>query len=193
VRNLRESPEGKGRVLRCVLSTVDGRAYPVEMRGDELRGVIDEGDRVAVALEAVSGRRDDPTLRPREIRNLTTGGVVEMWRADLLHRALRALPISAVLTAAVSAAVGAAVGAGLAGALGDEGGQGIAPPPQDQGDDTLVIAGLVAAGLLALGAAAIALVRVTSRRWIGRRALLVAGGFLVGFALVAIAVGLSET
>jgi hypothetical protein len=164
------------------------------MRGDELRGVIDEGDRVAVALETAGGRRDDPTLPPREIRNLTTGGVVEMWRAHVLRRALRALPVSAVLTAAVSAAVGAAVGAGLAGALGDEGGgQGVAPPTPDQEDDTLVIAGLVAAGLLALCAAAFAVVRVVSRRWIGRRSLLVAGGFLVGFALVVIAVALSET
>jgi hypothetical protein len=163
------------------------------MRGDELRGVIDEGNRVAVALETAGGRRDDPTLRPREIRNLTTGGVVEMWRAHVLRRALRALPISAVLTAAVSAAVGAAVGAGFASALGDEGGQGVAPPTPDQEDDTLVNAGLVAAGLLALCAAAIAVVRVVSRRWIGRRSLLVTGGFLVGFALVVIAVALSET
>ena len=54
-------------MLRFVLRLDDERFVPVEMRGDEVRGVLTEGDRVAV-----DGYVPGSTLHPAVIHNLTT-------------------------------------------------------------------------------------------------------------------------
>jgi hypothetical protein len=63
VEGLRESEEGKGRVLRFRLKDDAGRSVPVEMRGQELRGVLSDGD-VILFNPGPPGEQGDNTLRP---------------------------------------------------------------------------------------------------------------------------------
>jgi hypothetical protein len=183
VRNLRNTQEGTERVLRCVLVTDDERAFAVEMRGHELRGVINEGDRVNVQLD-VAGRGEDRTLRPRELTNVTTGGLVQLRPLPLLRRAVR--PFSSVLTAAVSAVVGALVAAVIA-ATGWSASrrQGDAPFEQDGGSDVVLFAALAVVVLVGLAAA------LLLRRRSGMRPALAAFAFVAGFALVVVLVVVS--
>lgn len=93
-------------VLRCVLVTESGHRLAVEMRADEIHGVIDDGDRVVVAVSPTT----DGVLRPASVRNLTTGSEVEAWRRTRVGTALGALPgfvgsalVGSVITAVVKA------------------------------------------------------------------------------------------
>jgi hypothetical protein len=110
VSRLRLESEGENEVvLRFVLGADSGRAFPVEMQGERLRGVLNEGDRVSVPSAELGARAADATLRPRAITNLTTGGAVEMWRPGLLRRAARAAGLRELRNAAISASVGGVI------------------------------------------------------------------------------------
>jgi hypothetical protein len=98
--------EGSRSVLRFVLRVDDDRIVPVEMRGDEVRGVLTEGDRVAI-----DGFRPGETLRPTSIDDLTTASPVEVWAPTgigrlLAHGELRTAALSAVVTSGIGLAVG---------------------------------------------------------------------------------------
>jgi hypothetical protein len=110
VGKLRFEREGSNRVvMRFVLHGDGGETRPVEMRGEELRGVIDEGDRIAVADQpGILGTRD-ATLRPAQIRNLTTSGIVEMWKPGRVRRLLHAIGVTEIKSAAISASVGGVI------------------------------------------------------------------------------------
>jgi hypothetical protein len=93
-------------VLRFVVELSDGRRYPVEMRGDEIRGLVANGHRVAVDLSAL----DHGTVRPARVRNLTTAADVETWFPPPWRRAARAATrgqvVSGILTAGIVTGAG---------------------------------------------------------------------------------------
>jgi hypothetical protein len=93
-------------VLRFVVELSDGRRYPVEMRGDEIRGLVANGHRVAVDLSAL----DRGTVRPPRVRNLTTAADVETWSPPPWRRGARAATrgqvVSGILTAGVVTGAG---------------------------------------------------------------------------------------
>jgi hypothetical protein len=148
------------------------------MRGDELRGVLGEGDRVRLPGAAAGA---DGTSRPRSLANLTTGARVEMRRTHRVLRSARALGAQ-VVAAAVGAIVSASIALGfsLFSAAEDPGssrpGVNPLPPPPAARDDLswweVGAVVVLAAVLLALGLRA---VRGRSRRhrW----------SFAVGFAV----------
>jgi hypothetical protein len=82
---------GATMVLSFRLVDSNGCCIAVEMRAEEVRGPLHEGDRVAldlVAEEVVS----DGIRRPRRIRNVTTDSVVIAWDPSRVRRALAPLP-----------------------------------------------------------------------------------------------------
>jgi hypothetical protein len=103
---VRIDTEGSGRVLRFVVDTDDGRRVPVEMRGREVLGVLDDGDRVRfAAAHTASG-----TACPRRVDNLTTAAAVEVPAAGRLDRVSGAVGLRDVRTALISALVTVGVG-----------------------------------------------------------------------------------
>jgi hypothetical protein len=100
---VRRDQEGANTVLRFVVQEQDGTLAAVEMRGHEIRGVLDDGDRVLL----VAGPQRAPAdgiHRPVQVENLTTGSTVTAWRPSRLERAAKPLP-TALLTAAISSGV----------------------------------------------------------------------------------------
>jgi hypothetical protein len=93
-------------VLRFVVELGDGRRYPVEMRGDEIRGLVADGHRVAVDLSAL----ERGTVRTTHVRNLTTAADVETWSPPPWRRATRAATrgqvVSGILTAGIVTGAG---------------------------------------------------------------------------------------
>jgi hypothetical protein len=93
-------------VLRFVVELGDGRRYPVEMRGDEIRGLVADGHRVAVDLSAL----ERGTVRTTHVRNLTTAADVETWSPPPWKRAARAATrgqvVSGILTAGIVTGAG---------------------------------------------------------------------------------------
>jgi hypothetical protein len=181
---LRETEEGRDRVVRWVLTHDDGRRLGVEMRGAELHGVLNEGDRVAVPDDPAR-RPADMTLRPDEVRNLTTGGVVRMWSPGTLERGLRAGPALVVGTA-VSTAVGTAAGALVSSLFQDEGQNPGIRPGENGGSEPS--SGAVAAVAVLVGLV-IVLAVLLWRRFGWRPAAIVLAGFLAGVVFVAAALG----
>src|SRR5881397_3091601 len=104
---LKIEEEGGSRVLRFLVQPDEGAPVPIEMRGEQLRGVLIEGHRVDIRFAGRSLDRGDATLRPRELRNLTTNGVVCMWRPGWLRSAVRMMSPGEFRSAAISAVVGA--------------------------------------------------------------------------------------
>lgn len=100
---VRRDQEGANTVLRFVVKEQDGTPAAVEMRGHEIRGLLDDGDRVLL----VAGPQRAPAdgiHRPMRVENLTTGSTVTAWRPSRLERAAKPLP-TALLTAAISSGV----------------------------------------------------------------------------------------
>jgi len=163
-------------VVRFLLGLDDGTPLPVEMRGEELRGILSNGHRVAVPSPSSGGTSDDATLHATRIKNLTTGGIVELWRAGLARRSTRALAPGEVRSAVISAAVGGSIAVAFS-ALHSGGGRssGTSSTPTGSGgfDWELLIAVLVGA----LAVLALFLWYFWARKRRGGRALL---GFSVG-------------
>ena len=100
---VRRDQEGANTVLRFVVEEQDGTPAAVEMRGHEIRGLLDDGDRVLL----VAGPQRAPAdgiHRPMQVENLTTGSTVTAWLPSRLERAAKPLPM-ALLTAAISSGV----------------------------------------------------------------------------------------
>jgi len=100
---VRRDQEGANTVLRFVFEGQDGTRAVVEMRGHEIRGVLDDGDRVLL-LAGPQRAPADGIHRPTQVENLTTGSTVTAWRPSRLERAAKPLPM-ALLTAAISSGV----------------------------------------------------------------------------------------
>jgi hypothetical protein len=109
---VRRDQEGAVCVLRFVISAPDGSPVAVEMRGHEIRGVLDDGDRVVVP--DFDSADADGIYRPTQVRNCTTASTVTAWRPPLVRRIIA--PLGTVAwTTAVSSVVGLIVGTLLGG------------------------------------------------------------------------------
>ena len=181
VERLRDEAEGeRRRVVRFVLRVPDGRLHAVEMRGERLDGVLNDGDSVAVSE---ASRAADGTLRPGSVRNMSTGSLVAMSTRPF-HRRLLGVGLSDIWKATVSAVVGAAVG--LAFTLT----RGAAPPqsggPVEPTHDSLWPDLLLPIGVFLVLIALVALRRWRSGRWspvlIGLTLGLTAGALLIAIA-----------
>jgi hypothetical protein len=72
-QNVRTEQEQADVVLRFVVSTASARV-PVEMRGAQILGVLNDGDQILV-----DDRRDrDGVIRPKTVQNLSTNSIVQM-------------------------------------------------------------------------------------------------------------------
>ena len=106
-RRVRIDNEGAGCVLRFVVETHDGDLVPVEMRGREVLGVLDDGDRVSFdRASSATG-----TARPQSIANLSTNAEVEVSVPGRLDRWSGVVGLRDVRTELISALVTATVGA----------------------------------------------------------------------------------
>lgn len=94
---VRREQEGSRYVLRFVLARSDGTRAAVEMRGDEIQGVLNDGD--FVFLEAMRAIATDGVHRPDRLRNESTGSAVVAWQRSRLQRAFK--PVATTLTSAV--------------------------------------------------------------------------------------------
>lgn len=98
VGSVRVDEERHATVLRFVVASGEER-IPVEMRGQEVQGVLEVGDEVAI--EAPGGRDPDGVLRPKAVDNLTTSSRVVVSQT-LMRRLGRSM-----LNVGVSIAAGA--------------------------------------------------------------------------------------
>jgi hypothetical protein len=88
VQHVRLDHEGSDLVLRFVLQVDQGKAIPVEMRGERLTGVLNDGDQVRVDTEAADVREPDGVARPDRVSNLSTSSVVELARLSRVNKAV---------------------------------------------------------------------------------------------------------
>ena len=185
VTRLRIEVEGAGAVVvRFVLDGDDGERTPVEMRGERVLGVLDEGDRVAIDAQATRDRHDT-TLRPLTLTNVTTGGTVELERPSWITRAGRAVGVREIRSAAISAGVGGLIAVYVAQLFTESGApQGIDRVPTE--DEVSVTA--VALTLLLVFAVVATLWLLVRRRLPWR---LPKWSPLVGLAIGLLAVGLA--
>jgi hypothetical protein len=187
VARLRLDQEGATNiVMRFVLNQDDGESRPVEMRGEQLRGVINAGDRVAVSEERSVGEAQDATLRPSSIRNLSTSGVVEMWRPRRSARVIRAIGLGEVRSSAISAAVGGVIAVAIGSVFTEDGAQ--APPPGElpSGSSEPSIVGLLV--VLSIVFVFASVVWLSVRRITSRR--LPKWSVVIGLAVGLIAIGI---
>jgi hypothetical protein len=127
---VRREQEGPNTVLRFVITEENGKHTVVEMRGHEIRGVLDDGDRI-VLMPGSPSAFADRILRPLTVENVTTGSTVTAWRRSFPERAAKPL-LTAFLSAAVSSGVTFCVsllasgggGGPTAGGGGGDGGEG---------------------------------------------------------------------
>lgn len=117
--NYAASDQEGERVLQFVVRPDNGRPIPVELRGKRISGLIADDHRVALVGPADLDTRDDRTLHPLKLKNLTTGGVVTVYRDRLPRKVLRVGLATLVegWKSVIAAVVGAlAVAVGLKGA-----------------------------------------------------------------------------
>jgi hypothetical protein len=135
--------ESASSVLRFIVTAADGAKAVIEMRGQEIRGALDDGDHVSV----LGARRDasDGVFRPARVRNETTGSLVTAWQPPLHQRAAKPL-VTALASALISSAVTLLVG-WLTSAESSKP-TAVPPRPPSAEDDTdwvAIVAGLLVA------------------------------------------------
>ncbi len=150
-KRVQRDREGAASVLRFVLEGDDGASAAVEMRGNEIRGVLDDGDRVA--LPTGSGPPGaDRVHRPAIVHNQTTGSSVTAWRPSALRRLATPL-LTTAGTAIVSSMVTLVVGALVTGESDSAQSVGPGVGPADGGgtdaDGLWVVFAVGAAGAVA--------------------------------------------
>jgi hypothetical protein len=164
VEELRVDHERRGLVVRfLVRANGDGERAggdaltPVEMRGEQLLGVLVDGHRVSLAAAA---RGSDGTARPVEIWNLTTNAAVGVSRPRLTRRLVRGLAPAEIRTALISALVGA----GISIAFSRGGGDVPSAAPTDD-DNPSIADWLIAGGIVLAAVALVRLITRVDRRW----------------------------
>jgi hypothetical protein len=185
VEELHVDHERRGLVVRFLLrENGDGEhpgsaLTPVEMRGEELLGVLVDGHRVSLAAAA---RGSDGTARPVEIWNLTTNAAVGMSRPRLASRLVRGLAPAEIRTALISALVGA----GISIAFSRGGGETPSVAPGD-GDDRSVGDWLIAGGIVLAAVALLCLIARADRRrgWVASALVGLVAGLSASFVLLA--------
>jgi len=139
VSRLRSEQHAGQQVREFVVTTRDGVLVPVELRGDRIAGLLGDGDRVKFAVPKGFMDAEDRTQRPLKLVNVTTGGVVTVFRTGLLQHAARAGLTT--LGDAWKAAVAVLVGALLVyfGLNETQPAVGIAPPPPEPTDVSVLV------------------------------------------------------
>jgi len=84
VHSVHVDQERGGVVLRFVIKFVSGEKVAVEMRGYEVRGLLEVDDRIVIRGRRLRDR--DGVIRPSEVCNLTNGSTVTVRRASALLR-----------------------------------------------------------------------------------------------------------
>jgi hypothetical protein len=146
VERSRRDQEGGSTVLRFVLAQSDGSRVAVEMRGDEIRGVLDDGDRVVVET-GLDAAMVDGVQRPLRLRNESTGSLVVAWQRPWLMRALKPLPTlltSAVISTGVTIVLTALADTSDGSTTPES---GVSPPAPEDPDPLIVPVTLVLTGL----------------------------------------------
>ena len=132
-RRVQRAQEGATSILRFLLVSDDGASTAVEMRGSEIRGLLDDGDRVVMDPGS-----DPPTAdglhRPASVQNRTTGSVVTAWRPPLVKRASEPL-VTGLLTATISSVVTFVFGVIVAGGQGGTAGAPLGERGGEPGTD----------------------------------------------------------
>lgn len=122
VQHLRIEQEGKDLVLRFVLQSEEESHVAVEMRGMEIRGVLNDDDHVSLVLPSASTVSDN-VARPIQIHNLKTRSVIYMWRPSRFQRVLSY--VGSIVGPAIIATVATTTVSALF--TTEESGSGIAP------------------------------------------------------------------
>jgi hypothetical protein len=112
ITRLRVDQRGKDVVLYGVLETDSSGTVTLSMRGREVRGIVEVGDRVRLHGGRPVG--NDETVQATRLDNLTTNSAVSVWRPPL-YRRLGQLAGPTLVSAVVGPLVGALVGALLTG------------------------------------------------------------------------------
>ena len=107
------SSEGGKTVWRFRLETGDGVLIPVEIRGDEIRGSLDDGDEVEV-LTRVKDKSTEG-VQSKHIRNLTTSFEIKAYERSRIRRGSSFTQVN--FTVGILAALGGAVVSALFSAL----------------------------------------------------------------------------
>jgi hypothetical protein len=115
ITRLRVDERGKEVVLYGVLETESGGTVAVSMRGREVRGILEVGDRVRLHGGRPAG--NDEAVQATGLDNLTTNSAVSVWRPPL-YRRLGQLAGPTLVSAVLGPIVGAVVGALLTGGAG---------------------------------------------------------------------------
>ena len=168
--------ESASSVLRFIVTAADGAKAVIEMRGQEIRGALDDGDHVNV----LGAHRDasDGVFRPARVRNETTGSLVTAWQPPLHQRAAKPL-VTALASALISSAVTLLVGWLTSTEPSNQAAVPPAPGPASAEDDTDWVA--LVAGLLVAAAVSWAVFGWRRRR--RRPTWPVALGIVVGLLL----------
>ena len=105
-RLVRKETEGSSTVLRFRLDRADGILIPIELRGDDIRGDLESGDKVEIFIKEKDA--DDTAIRLKRILNLSTG-----YNVQVLDRSRSGRIGSFVSENASTAAIAALVTAGV--------------------------------------------------------------------------------
>jgi hypothetical protein len=103
---VRKEIEGDSAVLRFRFDRGDGTQVPVEMRGDDIRGDLDSGDRVEISVSEKDA--DETGIRVTRVMNLTTGYDVQVQEKSRTGRMAGFISENsgvAIITALVTAGV----------------------------------------------------------------------------------------
>jgi hypothetical protein len=104
VGSVRVDEEKHATVLRFVVASGEEQ-IPVEMRGQEIKGVLEVGHEVAI--EAPDGRDPDGVLRPKAVENLTTSSRVVVSQTLMRRLGRFMLDLSVSIAAGVVSTVAA--------------------------------------------------------------------------------------
>ena len=108
ITRLHTAERKKDVVMDAVMERDSGGALAFVMRGTEVKGIIQIGDRVR--LKKITAAPSDGILPVSSLQNLTTNSGVQVWTPPLLSRA-RMLSGPFLISAIVGPAVGATTGA----------------------------------------------------------------------------------
>jgi hypothetical protein len=104
VKTVRIDHEGNTVILRFMMESGGHQKIPVEMRGQQILGVLEIGDEVMIDVARIRDRYG--VMRPPQVRNLTTDSVVRVASPGFFSKTGRFLSsLAASITSGVLTAV----------------------------------------------------------------------------------------
>jgi hypothetical protein len=122
IRSLRPGQHRTEVTLQGVVHTDSGTTISLYMRGEDVLGTVEDGDRVR--FDTSSSERHQGVLRVTHLENLTTGSTVSVWDPPASYRLRKmAGPVFlAVIGPVVGVGLVTLLGSSSAGPTGDSGG-----------------------------------------------------------------------